>query len=160
MRMSDAEAIMWAVEKDPALRADFTNITIVERPPDDARLRAKLETALEEIPRLRQRVVSPPLRIAPPEWRDDPTFDLDYHLRRVAAPPPGSTRELLDIAAACSATPLDRSRPLWEFTLVEGLAGGQAALLQKVHHAVTDGVGGIKLSLSLLDFEPGPSPEE
>lgn len=162
-RMSDTEAIMWAVEKDPALRSDFTNITILEGAPDETRIRAKIDAALEDIPRLRQRVVSPPLRLAPPEWCDDPTLDLDYHLRKVAVPAPGGTRELLDLAAQCSATPLDRSRPLWEFTLVEGLEGGRTALLQKVHHAVTDGVGGLRLSLSLVDFEadapvaPGPS---
>jgi len=160
MRMSDAEAIMWAVEKDPALRSDFTNITVLDGRPDEARVRAKLDAALDEIPRLSQRIVSPPLRLAPPEWRDDPTLDLDYHLRKVAAPAPGGTRELLDVAAAFSAAPLDRSRPLWEFTLVEGLEGGRSALLQKVHHAVTDGVGGLKLSLSLVDFEPDPAPPE
>ncbi|HUF83137.1 MAG TPA: wax ester/triacylglycerol synthase family O-acyltransferase [Acidimicrobiia bacterium] len=159
MRMSDAEAIMWAVEKDPALRSDFTNITVLDGRPDEGRIRAKLDAALADIPRLAQRVVAPPLRLAPPEWRDDPTLDLDYHLRKVAAPAPGGTRELLDVAAAFSATPLDRSRPLWEFTLVEGLEGGRTALLQKVHHAVTDGVGGVKLSLSLVDFEPDPASE-
>jgi diacylglycerol O-acyltransferase len=158
--MSDAEAIMWTVEKDPALRSDFTNITVLDGRPDEGRLRAKLDAALADIPRLSQRVVAPPLRLAPPEWRDDPTLDLDYHLRKVAAPAPGGTRELLDVAAAFSATPLDRSRPLWEFTLVEGLEGGRTALLQKVHHAVTDGIGGLKLSLSLVDFEPQPGPVE
>ena len=65
-------------------------------------------------------------------------------------------RQLLDLAAAVAATPLDRSRPLWEFTVVEGLEGGRAAFLQKVHHTITDGVGGVKLSLSLLDFEADP----
>ena len=86
----------------------------------------------------------------------DHDLDLDYHLRTVAVPAPGGMRQLLDLAAAVAATPLDRSRPLWEFTLVEGLEGGRAALLQKVHHTITDGVGGVKLSLSLLDFEPDP----
>lgn len=154
--MTDAEAIMWTVEKDPALRSDFLNVTILEHKPDEERLRAKLEAALDEIPRLTQRVVSPPLRIAPPAWRPDPDFDLDYHVRKVALPAPGGRRELLDLSAAVAAAPLDRSRPLWEFTLVEGLDGGGAAILQKVHHTVTDGVGGIKLSLSLVDFEPNP----
>jgi diacylglycerol O-acyltransferase / wax synthase len=156
MRMSDAEAIMWAVEKDPALRSDFTNVTIVERPPEPARVRAKVEEALEAIPRLGDRVVAPPFRLAPPEWVPDRDFDLDYHLRTVAVPAPGGMRQLLDLAAAAAATPLDRSRPLWEFTVVEGLEGGRAAFLQKVHHTITDGVGGVKLSLSLLDFEPDP----
>lgn len=156
MRMSDAEAIMWTVEKDPALRVDFTNVTILERPPDTTRLRAKVQQAVEEIPRLSHRVVSPPLRIAPPEWRPDHDLDLDYHLRTVALPAPGGLRQLLDLAATVAAAPLDRSRPLWEFTVVEGLEGGRAALLQKVHHTITDGVGGVRLSMSLLDLEPDP----
>jgi diacylglycerol O-acyltransferase len=160
MRMSDAEAIMWTVEKDPALRVDFTNVTILERSPDAKRLRATVERAVEEIPRLSHRVVSSPLRIAPPEWRPDYNFDLDYHVRRVALPAPGGLRQLLDLAATVAAAPLDRSRPLWEFTLVEGLEGGRAALLQKVHHTITDGVGGVRLSMSLLDLEPEPPEPE
>jgi WS/DGAT/MGAT family acyltransferase len=157
--MSPSEAIMWAAEKDPALRSDFSNLTLLDRTPDTGRLRAKVELALASLPRLTERVVSPPLRIAPPEWRTDPTLDLDYHLRRVALPEPGSERDLLEVAATLSSTPLDRSRPLWEFTLLEGLAGGRAALLQRVHHTVTDGVGGLKLSLSLVDFERDPGPD-
>jgi WS/DGAT/MGAT family acyltransferase len=158
MRMSDAETIMWAVEKDPALRSDFTNISILDRGPDTARVRAKVEQALETIPRLADRVVPTPFRLAPPEWQPDYDLDLDYHLRRVAAPAPGGLRQLMDVAAAVAATPLDRARPLWEFTVVEGLEGGRAAFLQKVHHTITDGVGGVRLSLSLLDFEPDPPP--
>jgi len=156
-RMSEAEAIMWTLDKDPALRSDFTNITVLEGPPDEDRVRAKVAAATDAIPRLRQRVVAPPLRIAPPEWCDDPTLDLDYHLRKVALPAPGSMRELLDLAGAISSTPLDRSRPLWEFTLVEGLEGGRTALLQQIHHTITDGVGGLRLSLSLVDLEPDPA---
>lgn len=156
--MSDAEAIMWVVEKDPALRSDFINVTILDSTPDAHRLQASIARVIEALPRLTQRVVSPPLRVAPPEWRDDPHFDLDYHVRTVAAPAPGGRRELLELAAALSSTPLDRSRPLWEFTLVEGLEGGRSALLQKVHHTIIDGVGGVRLSLSLLDFEPDPAP--
>lgn len=156
--MSDTEAIMWAVEKDPALRSDFMNITVLDGLPDETRLRSKVEHALATIPRLRQRVVSPPLRLAPPEWRDDPTLDLEYHLRRVAVPSPGGMRELLDLSSTLASMPLDRSRPLWAFTLVEGLEGGRAALLQQVHHTITDGVGGLRLSLSLVDLEPDPEP--
>ena len=156
MRMSDAEAIMWTVEKDPALRVDFTNVTILEHAPDARRVRAKVEQAVEEIPRLSHRVVTPPLRLAPPEWRPDHDLDLDYHVRTVGVPAPGGLRQLLDLAGTVAAAPLDRSRPLWEFTLVEGLEGGRAALLQKVHHTITDGVGGVRLSMSLLDLEPDP----
>ncbi len=157
-RMSPSEAIMWAAEKDPALRSDFSNLTLLDAVPDVDRLRDKVEQALVSLPRLAERVVSPPLRLAPPEWRPDPTLDLAYHLRRVALPEPGTLRDLLDLAAAISAPPLDRSRPLWEFTVIEGMEGGRAALLQRVHHTVTDGVGGLKLSLSLVDFERDPEP--
>jgi diacylglycerol O-acyltransferase / wax synthase len=158
--MSDSEAVMWAVEKDPALRSDFCNLTVLEHTPPRRRLQAKVATALEAIPRLGQRVVSAPLRIVPPEWVDDPDFDLDYHVRTVALPPPGGTRELLDLAASLADAPFDRSRPLWEFTLIEGLEDGRAAMLQKVHHTITDGVGGLKLSLSIVDFEPDPAPSD
>ncbi len=159
MRMTDTEAIMWVVEKDPALRSDFVNITVLDEVPDEQRLRAKLEAALIDVPRLAQRVVNPPLRIAPPEWRHDPTLDLDYHFRKVALPAPGGMRELLDVAASLASTPLDRSRPLWEYTLIEGLADGRAAVIQKMHHTITDGVGGMRLSLSLVDFERDPAPK-
>ncbi len=157
--MSAGEAVMWAVEKDPALRSDFCNITILDQVPSERRLRETVGRAIIAIPRLADRVVSPPLRIAPPEWRQDPTFEIDYHTRRVAIPGPGSMRELLDVAAGITGPPLDRSRPLWEFTLIEGLADGRAALLQRLHHTITDGVGGMRLSLSLVDLEREPGPE-
>src|SRR5438128_1138896 len=90
MRMSDAEAIMWAVEKDPALRSDFTNISILERAPDAARVRAKVEQAIVAIPRLGDRVVASPFRLATPEWVPDHDLDLDYHLRTIAVPALGA----------------------------------------------------------------------
>jgi diacylglycerol O-acyltransferase / wax synthase len=157
-RMSDSEAIMWAVEKDPALRSDFCNLTLLDSAPDPARLRAKISDALHGIPRLGQRVVSAPLRIAPPTWVADPDLDIGYHVRRVAAPEPGGTHELLELCAQLAESPFDRSRPLWEFTVIDGLAGGRTAMLQKMHHTITDGVGGLKLSLALVDFEPDPEP--
>jgi diacylglycerol O-acyltransferase len=107
---------------------------------------------------LRQRVVSPPLRLVPPEFADDPGLDLEYHLRRIAVPAPGDMRAVLDVSQQLAEGSLDRSRPLWEFTLIHGLAGGRAALLQKIHHTISDGVGGLKLSMALLDLEPDPAP--
>src|SRR3954462_3339177 len=154
--MSDPEAIMWAVEKDPALRSDFCNLTILERAPDEHRLGPTLERALAAIPRLGQRVVGAPLRIATPAFADDPMLDLNAHIRRVGVPGKGTDRDLLDLCGALAEQPLDRARPLWEFTLIEGMADGRTALLQKVHHTITDGVGGLKLSLAFVDFEPDP----
>jgi diacylglycerol O-acyltransferase len=157
--MSDTEAIMWAVEKDPALRSDFCNLTILEHVPDDDRMLHTLARAVAAIPRLRQRVVSAPLRIVPPAFADDPTLDLNAHVRRVALPGSDSDRALLDLCGSLAEQPLDRARPLWEFTLIEGLSGGRCALLQKVHHTITDGVGGLRLSLAFVDFEPGDPSE-
>ncbi|MGO9874494.1 MAG: wax ester/triacylglycerol synthase domain-containing protein [Acidimicrobiia bacterium] len=156
--MSDTEAIMWAVEKDPALRSDFCNLTILEHVPEDDRMKHTVARAVAAIPRLGQRVVSAPLRIAPPAFADDPTLDLSAHVRRVALPGTGSDRALLDLCGSLAEQPFDRARPLWEFTLIEGLSGGRAALLQKIHHTITDGVGGLRLSLAFIDFEPaGPA---
>jgi diacylglycerol O-acyltransferase / wax synthase len=154
-RMNDAEAIMWAVESDPFLRTDFTNITLLASAPDPARLRAGLEHAIQVFPPLRQRVARPPLGLAPPQWADDPDFDLRYHLRSLSVPPPGELRQVLDLAAQLAAMPLDRARPLWELTVVEGLAGGRAAVLQRLHHTLTDGVGGMRLLRSLLERTQG-----
>ena len=80
---------MWAVEKDPSLRSDFCNLTILEHAPNEKRLRATLDHALRAIPRLRQRVVSAPFRLVPPEFATDPGLDVDYHVRRIGAPAPG-----------------------------------------------------------------------
>jgi WS/DGAT/MGAT family acyltransferase len=158
--MSDAEGLMWAVEKDPALRSDFCNLTLLDRAPTRARVHEAARAAVRAIPRLGQRVVGAPLRMVPPAWVDDPDLDLDYHVRFVGVPEPGGTRELLDLCAALAEAPFDRSRPLWEFTVVEGLDGGRAAMLQKVHHTITDGVGGLRLSLALVDLERDPRPDD
>ncbi|HVM07455.1 MAG TPA: wax ester/triacylglycerol synthase domain-containing protein [Acidimicrobiales bacterium] len=152
-RMSDAEALMWNVEKDPSLRSTFLNVTFLDGPPSFEGFRKRIERAVEEIPRLRQRVVPAPARLAPPEWVDDPSFDLDFHVRQVALPPPGTDRDLLDLAALHFQDPFDRARPLWQFTIVEGLQDGRAVLLAKMHHTITDGVGGVRLSAMFIDLE-------
>jgi diacylglycerol O-acyltransferase / wax synthase len=154
--MSNAEAIMWAVEKDPALRSDFCNLTILDTRPTDERMSATVQRALDAIPRLGQRVVGAPLRIVPPEFADDPDLDLAAHVRVLALPAPGDERALLDLCGALAEQPLDRARPLWEFTIIDGLADGRTAMLQKVHHTITDGVGGLKLSMAMVDFERDP----
>ena len=156
-RMTATEALMWSVERDPVLRSSFTNVTILEHSPDVARLRGRVERSLEDTPRLRQRVHVPVGPLPVPEWVDDPQFDLDYHIRHVALPPPGIERQLLDLAALMAQDAFDPARPLWQFTVVDGLEGGRAALLAKLHHTVTDGVGGLRMSMGFIDLEPNPS---
>jgi len=151
-RMSDTEALMWALEDDPVLRSTFANVTFLDRVPDLDAFRDRMEMAITALPRLKQRVSDAP-GIANPEWVDDPFFDLDFHVRRIAVPAPGDDRAVLDLAAQLSLDPFDRARPLWQFTLVEGLEGDRAAMVQKLHHTITDGEGGIRLSAMFLDLE-------
>jgi diacylglycerol O-acyltransferase len=153
-RMSDLEALLWNVDKDPYLSSNFGSISLLESTPDLPRFRRRMLQAVARIPRLHQRVVPAFGRLAPPEWHDDPDFDIDHHVRHVALPKPGSLRQLFDLATQFVQDPLDRTRPLWEFLIVDGLPGGQAALVQKMHHTITDGEGGIRLSEQFLDVAP------
>ena len=123
-KMSDAEALMWRIDKDPYLSSTFANLSVLDRAPDFDRLRRRMERATFAIPRLRQRVQSAPANLTPPLWVEDPDFDIDYHVRRVALPQPGSMRQLLDLATLIVNDPFDRTRPLWQFVVVEGLAHG------------------------------------
>jgi WS/DGAT/MGAT family acyltransferase len=152
-RMSDSDALMWTIEKDAMLRSTITAVAILDRTPDRDRLRQVFDRGSRLVPRLRQRVRANPLSIAPPRWEVDPHFDLDYHIRVVRAPEPGDLRSVLDLAQPIAMAGFDRARPLWEATLVEGLEDDKAALIVKIHHAVTDGVGSIKLALVLFDLE-------
>ena len=155
-RMSDADKLMWTIERDPLLRSTITSVVVLDSAPDHDRLREKLERASRTVVRLRQRVIGNALSFSPPRWEVDPNFDLDYHLRIVNAANGGSMRELFDIAEPIGMQAFDRARPLWEFTLVEGLEDGRAGLIMKIHHAITDGVGGVKLMLETFDAEPDP----
>ena len=158
LEMSDADALMWTVEKDPTLRSTVVTVLTLDRSPDWDALVERVERGSRLIPRLRQRVVSPILRVGPPFWSADPNFDLSYHMRRVRAPEPGSFECVLDYARNAAMAGFDRARPLWEYTVVDGLEGGGAALVIKVHHSMTDGVGGMKLLMMLFDLERDPGP--
>jgi WS/DGAT/MGAT family acyltransferase len=161
-RMSDSDALLWNIEKDPLLRSTITMVALLDRTPDRDRFERRMERASRRLPRLRQRVLHHPLSIAPPRWDVDPNFDLNYHLRWMRAAGEGTLREVFEIAEPIAMQGFDRARPLWEITVVEGLVDGGAALIVKVHHSVTDGVGGIKLQMEMLDGErdPSPAPED
>jgi WS/DGAT/MGAT family acyltransferase len=111
---------------------------------------------LHLIPRLRQRLEEPPLGIASPVWTDDVNFDLDWHIRQASLPKPGGDAELGQFVGREFSHRLDRSRPLWEITLIEGLKGGRTALLLKAHHALVDGMAALALGALLLDPSPEP----
>ena len=108
---------------------------------------------------LRYKLVDIPWRLHRPMWQEDCEVDLDYHLRRVRVPAPGGRQELDDVIGQVASTPLDRSRPLWEFHFAEGLAGGRFALIGKVHHALADGVASVNLLARAMDLEDGTADE-
>ena len=103
------------------------------------------------VPRLRQRLEEPPLGIASPVWTDDTGFDLDWHVRQASLPAPGDAKEIGAFVGREFSHRLDRSRPLWEATLIEGMEGGRQGLLMKVHHAVVDGLAALGLAALVLD---------
>ncbi|HKY64853.1 MAG TPA: wax ester/triacylglycerol synthase family O-acyltransferase [Acidimicrobiales bacterium] len=107
----------------------------------------------------RRRVVEVPFRLNHPLWIEDPNLDLDYHIRRHVLPSPGGPRELTDLVGRVVGVPLDRSRPLWEIHVVEGLYDGNVALIGKIHHAAVDGVSGAELFVHLFDLTPHPPDE-
>ena len=157
-RMSGLEAIMWHLERDPLLSVAFANVTILDQQPDMARLRQRLSSATWEVPRLRQRVVERWPRIAPPLWREDPEFNIDNHLLEETLPAAAnSVRDLHRRISEICAVPLDAERPQWQFTVIGGFEGGKAAMLQRLHHSITDGEGGLKMSLQFVDFERDPA---
>jgi diacylglycerol O-acyltransferase / wax synthase len=120
-----------------------------------------IRARLHHVPRYRQRLVYPPASTGRPLWADDTDFNLEYHVRHTALPGPGSDEQLTNLAARVFSQQLDRSKPLWELWLVEGLADGGFALLSKSHHAMIDGIAGVDLGTVLFDVSPeGRPPEE
>ena len=151
--MSDAEGLMWRLDKDPHLTSTFANVTVLDKSPNFDVFLRRMERATYAVPRLRQRVQPAPANLSAPMWVDDSNFDLRYHVRHLALPKPGTMRQLLDLASLIACDAFDRTRPLWQFVVVDGLRGGKSALIQKMHHTIVDGEGGVQLSLQFLDFD-------
>jgi diacylglycerol O-acyltransferase len=156
VHMRNSDAFSWYMEADPLLRSTVVSVLILDRAPDWDQVTDRLERVTRLTPGFRHRVVEPPLRLATPRWVVDPDFDLSWHVRRFAAVPPGTLRSVLDFAHKTGMAGFDRDRPLWECTFIEGLEGGRVALVLKVHHALTDGVGGMDVARLLFDAQPDP----
>jgi diacylglycerol O-acyltransferase len=144
-QMSAWDAIMWRAEGDPRTSSTGMLVELLDSEPEWTRFLAAHRTAVRQIPRLRERVVQPALPIVQPVWSPDPDFDLDHHVRCVDL---GGSATRADVMAHCEsiwAEPLDRARPPWQATLVNGMADGRSAYVFKVHHAMTDGMGLVQL---------------
>ena len=159
-RLSATDALFLEIE-DPAVHMHVGAVALFESEPlrnaaghlDIERLRTFIDRALFASPRCRQKIAWVP-NFDHPVWVDDPRFNLDYHIRHTALPPPGDLRQLKRLAGRLVSQKLDRDKPLWEMWIVEGLEDGRFALVMKVHHCMVDGIAGVDLLAALLRLEP------
>jgi WS/DGAT/MGAT family acyltransferase len=154
------DVILHRGEANPRTRSGIMTLEILDATPDWEVFRNRFEIASRKVLRLRQKVVMPTLPTVAPRWVVDPDFNLDFHVRRIHVPSPGTLRQVFDLAEVAAQSPLDISRPLWTATLVEGLEDGRAALVVHLSHAVTDGVGGVEMFANLYDLERDPAPQK
>ena len=152
-RLSGEDLTFWWLDS-PAQPTTMAMLMLLDQAPDAARLRSAFARAVAAVPRLAQRVRDAPLDLTLPHWENDPTFDIDYHLRVHALAGAGDMAALWHEVGPAYETPFDRSRPLWEARIYHGLTpGGRAALFFKLHHAVADGVGGNAIFAAMSDAE-------
>ena len=127
-------------------------------PPDYDELREHIESRLHLVPRFRQKLRFVPFGQGRPKWVDDPQFNLRYHVRHTALPAPGGEEQLRTLAARVFSQRLDRSKPLWEMWLVDGVEGDRFAIVTKTHHCLVDGVSGVDITTVLFDAAADPEP--
>ena len=156
-RLTAVDASFLAQEHD-ASHMHIGAVTILEGPvPAYEDFAAHIRSRLHLVPRYRQKLAVPPVETGRPLWVDDPVFNLEYHLRHSALPTPGTEDQLRALVARVFSQRLDRSKPLWEMYLVEGLEDGRFALISKTHHALVDGVSGVDLATVIFDLSPEPA---
>lgn len=153
------DTIMWRSEVDPSLRSTMAAIEILDCAPDWGRFLAAHEWASRALPRFHKKVVESAVPFAVPRWAVDDGFDLHYHVRRGRLATPSWT-SLLETAQQIVMTPFDRARPPWEVYLYEGLPGGRAAYLLKLHHAIADGLGAVALMSKVHAFRREANPDD
>ncbi len=155
-RLSAVDASFLHQEKE-ASHMHVGALVVFEGPfPSRADFRAHLESRLRLVPRYRQKLAVPRFEMGRPFWVDDPSFNLDYHVRHTALPSPGSEEQLRHLVGRIFSQRLDRSKPLWELWVVQGLEDGRFALISKTHHALVDGVAGVDIATVLFDLSPAP----
>src|SRR4051812_48968416 len=120
------------------------------------KIKAPRASRLPQLPEFRRRLAHVPFDLHRPVWFDDPDFDIDYHVRHIAVPAPGSPEKVADIVGDIAGRPLDRERPLWEFWVIEGVENGAVVVVARMPHATIDGVSGASLLTGILDLEADP----
>jgi diacylglycerol O-acyltransferase / wax synthase len=155
-RLSGLDASFLHMERAGA-HMHVASVSIFEgSPPTHEEFREHIRSRLHLVPRFRQKLRFVPLDQGRPVWADDPHLNLDYHVRQTALPEPGSDEQLRNLASRIFSQQLDRSKPLWELWLVEGLSGKRFAIIGKSHHALVDGVSGVDITTVLFDLDPEP----
>lgn len=154
-KLSASDALLWRIDRDPLLRTTIVAVLLLDRPPEWETLAQRL-TSISRLVQKMRATVREPLGWGESRWVEDLHFDLRFHLRRMRASAPGSLRTLLEMVDPIAMSDVDRMRPPWEITVVEGLENGRAAVVLKTHHVLTDGVGGIQVALRLLDRSRRP----
>ena len=155
--MSDLEALLWSLEgHEPALSSTITVVVAFDGAPDPDAVSERIEHLSRRVLRLRDRVVAGAVPTAPPRWEPDPEFDLGRHLVRAITDRALTLDELIRTAEPVAAVPLPRDRPLWQMVHVQSRAG-RGALVVKLHHTLTDGLGAMKLAAELFDLERRPA---
>jgi diacylglycerol O-acyltransferase / wax synthase len=156
-RLTGLDSSFLHLERD-GTQMHVASTTLFEGPaPPYLDFRDHIESRLHLVPRFRQKVRFVPLGQGRPVWVDDPHFNLTYHVRHTSLPEPGSEQQLRVLAGRIFSQQLDRSKPLWEIWLVEGLKGGRFAIVGKTHHAMVDGVSGVDITTVLFDVEKEPA---
>jgi len=159
-RLSSIDASFLSNESDSSHMHVGGTLIFEGPPPSYEDLLEHVNSRLHLVPRFRQKLAFPPLQSGRPFWVDDPNFNLEYHVRHSALPAPGSEEQLRNMAARVFSQKLDRSKPLWELWLVQGLKRKRFAFVSKTHHALVDGVSGVDIATVLFDFKPVPEPVE
>lgn len=157
--LSDAEAVMWRLQRTPGMSSTFGSISLLDRRPNIAALRRRMITAAEAIPRLRSVIHDDDNPLNSAVWRLDPDFAIEDHVRHISLPAPGRLADFFTLANQIINDPLDPHKPQWIFTIVDGirLASGRtgAALVQRMHHAIADGEASVAMSMYFVDLERG-----
>jgi diacylglycerol O-acyltransferase len=157
-RLSGLDASFLHLERGPAHMHVASAATFAGEAPSYDEFRDHIASRLHLVPRFRQKLRFVPLSQGRPKWVDDPQFNLEYHLRHTALPAPGSEEQLRTLAARVFSQRLDRSKPLWELWLVDGLEGGRFGIVSKSHHCLVDGVSGVDITTVLYDASPDTEP--
>jgi diacylglycerol O-acyltransferase / wax synthase len=156
-RLTGLDSSFLYLEQDGDTHMHVASTTLFEGPPPSyVEFRDHIDSRLHLVPRFRQKVRFVPLSQGRPVWVDDPHFNLTYHVRHTSLPPPGSEEQLKNLAARVFSQQLDRSKPLWELWLVEGLKDDRFAIVGKTHHCLVDGVSGVDITTVLFDLEKDP----